>query len=62
LNNATQASQIWLKLNAYIYGSQAFAKLFEQPLYNTPHNVTIGPEYIRNQRIRIWVNMVIGSS
>jgi len=24
---------IWLKLNAYIYGSQAFAKLFEQPSY-----------------------------
>jgi len=21
----------WLKLNAYIYGSQAFANLFEQP-------------------------------
>jgi len=30
LNKATQA---WLKLNAYIYGSQAFAKLFEQPSY-----------------------------
>jgi len=33
LNKATQARQIWLKLNAYIYGSQAFAKLFEQPSY-----------------------------
>jgi len=33
LNKATQAWQIWLKLNAYIYGSQAFAKLFEQPSY-----------------------------
>jgi len=22
------------KINAYIYGSQAFAKLFEQPSYN----------------------------
>jgi len=30
LNKATQA---WLKLNAYIYGSQAFAKHFEQPSY-----------------------------
>jgi len=27
-------TQIWLKLNAYIYGSQAFAKRFEQPSYN----------------------------
>jgi len=25
--------EIWLKLNAYIYGSQAFAKRFEQPSY-----------------------------
>jgi len=33
LNKATQAWQIWLTLNAYIYGSQAFAKLFEQPSY-----------------------------
>jgi len=33
LNKATQAWQIWLKLNAYIYGSQAFAKPFEQPSY-----------------------------
>jgi len=33
LNKATQAWQIWLKLNAYIDGSQAFAKLFEQPSY-----------------------------
>jgi len=33
LNKATQAWQIWLKLNAYIYGSQAFVKLFEQPSY-----------------------------
>jgi len=25
--------KIWLKLNAYIYGSQGFAKLCEQPSY-----------------------------
>jgi len=37
LNKATQAWQIWLKLSAYIYGSQAFAKLFEQPSYKR-HN------------------------
>jgi len=29
-----------VKLNAYIYGSQAFAKLFEQHSYTTVHQNT----------------------
>jgi len=51
LNKATQAWQIWLKLNAYIYGSQAFAKLFEQPSYFQVYRVmkilTVNP-YIKH--------------
>jgi len=40
LNKATQARQIWLKLNAFIYGSQAFAKLFGTTLVYPHEKVT----------------------